>query len=51
MKTIKFTDEEIEALEYMLNSYVSYMLTSGASENYIEVVECKSLIQKLEKGE
>ena len=50
MKTIKFTDDEIEALKDMLNSYISYMLASGASEKYIEVVECKSLIKKIEKG-
>ena len=51
MKTIKFTDEEIEFLKDMLNSYISYMLASGASEDYIEVRACKSFIEKLEKGE
>ena len=50
-KTIKFTNAEIEALKNMLNSYVSYMLASGASEDYIEVRICKSLIEKLDKGE
>ena len=51
MKVIKFTDKEIEFLKDMLNSYISYMLASGASENYIEVRACKSFIEKLEKGE
>ncbi len=50
-KTIKFTNSEIESLKLMLNSYISYMLASGASENYIEVRACKSLIEKFEKGE
>lgn len=50
-KTIKFTNDEIEILIDMLNSYISYMLAAGASEKYIEVVACKSLIEKLEKGE
>ena len=49
MKTIKFTYDEIEILNDMLNSYIDYMLASGASENYIEVRACKSLIEKLEK--
>jgi hypothetical protein len=50
-KTIKFTNDEIEILNDILNSYISYMLASGASENYILVRECESLIEKLEKGE
>ena len=50
-KTIKFTNDEIENLKDILDSYISYMLAAGASENYIEVRECKSLIEKLEKGE
>lgn len=51
MKTIKFTNAEIETLKTMLDSYVSYMLGAGASEDYIEVRACKSFIEKLEKGE
>lgn len=50
-KTIKFTDDEIEILNDILNSYISYILTSGASEDYIVVRACKSFIKKLEKGE
>ena len=49
MKSIKFTNAEIDRLEDMLNSYVSYMLASGANEDYIEVRVCKSFIEKLEK--
>ena len=51
MKAIKFTNTEIEALKDMLDSYVSYMLASGASEDYIEVRTCKSLIEKLKECE
>jgi len=51
MKTIKFTNSEIETLKTMLDSYISYMIASGASEDYIEVRACKSFIEKLEKGE
>ena len=51
MKTIKFTNSEIKILKDMLNSYISYMIASGASEDYIEVVACKSFIKKLDKGE
>lgn len=47
MKSIKFTNDEIETLKDILNSYISYMLASGASEEYILVRECKSLIEKL----
>lgn len=50
-KTIKFNNTEIEILKDMLNSYISYMLASGVNEDYIEVVACKSFIEKLEKGE
>ena len=50
MKTIKFTNAEIETLKIMLNSYISYMCASGANEDYNEVVACKSFIKKLEKG-
>lgn len=49
MKSINFTNSEIKTLKGMLNSYISYMLASGASEDYIEVRACKSFIQKLEK--
>lgn len=49
MKSIKFTNDEIENLKDILNSYISYMLASGASEDYILVRECESLIEKLEK--
>ena len=49
MKTIKFTNAEIESLKDALNSYISYMLASGVSEDYIEVRACKSFIEKLEK--
>ena len=51
MKTIKFTNSEVKTLKDMLNSYISYMLASGASEDYIEVRACKSFIEKFEKGE
>ena len=51
MKTIEFTNAEIEILKTMLNSYISYMLVSGADEDYCEVRVCKSFIEKLEKGE
>ena len=51
MKTIKFTDEEIEMLKGTLNSCILYMLENGAGEDYCEVRACKSLIEKLEKGE
>ena len=51
MKIIKFTNKELEMLKGMLDSYISYMLASGASEDYIEVYACKSLIEKLDKGE
>lgn len=51
MKNIKFTKNEIENLKDILNSYIAYMLASGASENYIEVRACNSFIEKLEKGE
>lgn len=51
MKTIKFTNAEIETLKDALNSYISYMLASGVSEDYIEVRACKSFIEKLDKGE
>lgn len=51
MKTIKFTNAEIKELKDILDSYISYMLASGASENYIEVRACKSFIEKLEKEE
>ncbi len=50
MKTIKFSNAEIENLKVILNSYISYMLASGVGENYIEVRVCKSFIEKLEKG-
>ena len=50
MKTIKFINSEIETLKNVLDSYISYMLASGASEDYIEVRACKSFIEKLEKG-
>lgn len=51
MKTIKFTNAEIDRLEDMLNSYVSYMLASGANEDYHEVRACRSIIEKLKKAE
>ena len=51
MKTIKFTNTEVETLKDMLNSYISYMLASGAGEDYIEIRACKSFIEKLKKGE
>ena len=51
MKTIEFTNAEIELLKTMLNSYISYMLASGVGEDYCEVRACKSFIEKLEKGE
>ena len=51
MKSISFTKAEIEILKDMLNASISYMLESGASEDYCEVRACKSLIEKLEKGE
>ena len=51
MKTIKFTNKELKMLKGTLDSYISYMLASGASEDYIEVCACKSLIEKLDKGE
>lgn len=50
-KTIKFTNSEVESLKDILDSYISYMLASGASEDYIVVRVCKSFIEKLEKGE
>jgi hypothetical protein len=50
MKSVNFTNAEIETLKDMLNSYISYMLASGANEDYIEVRACKSFIEKLEKG-
>jgi len=50
MKSISFTNAEIELLKDMLNSYISYMLASGAGEDYCEVCVCKSFIEKLEKG-
>ena len=50
-KIIKFTNNEIEMLKSMLDSYISYMLASGASEDYIEVRTCKLFIEKLEKGD
>lgn len=51
MKTIKFTNSEIGVLKDILDSYISYMIASGAGEDYCEVRACKSFIQKLEKGE
>jgi hypothetical protein len=51
VKNIKFTNVEIENLKDILDSYISYMIASGASEDYILVRECESLIEKLEKGE
>ena len=51
MKTIKFTNSEVETLKDMLNSYISYMLASGVDEDYCEIRACKSLIEKLDKGE
>ena len=50
-KTIKFTNSEVELLKDILDSYISYMLASGAGEDYCEVRVCKSFIEKLEKGE
>ena len=51
MKTIKFTNKEIETLKDKLDSYVSYILASGEDEDCCEVRECKLLIEKLDKGE
>ena len=51
MKTIKFTNTEIESLKNMLCSYISYMRASGADEDYYEIRACKSFIEKLDKGE
>lgn len=51
MKSINFTNTEIELLKDILDSYISYMFVSGASEDYCEVRVCKSFIEKLEKGE
>jgi hypothetical protein len=51
MKSIKFTNTEIEKLKDMLNASISYMLETGVGEDYCEVRACKSLIEKLEKGE
>ena len=51
MKAIKFTNKEIETLKGMLDSYILYMLASGVDEDYYEIHECKSLIEKLDKGE
>lgn len=51
MKSIKFTKNEIENLKDILNSYISYIIASGESENYIEIRVCNSFIEKLEKGE
>ena len=49
MKTITFTNDEIETLKGMLGSYISYMRASGADEDYYEVRVCKSFIEKLDK--
>lgn len=49
-KIIEFTNSEIETLKSMLDSYISYMLMAGASEDYFEVRACKLFIEKLEKG-
>ena len=51
MKTIEFTNVEIEILKDILNSHISEMIAFGASENYIEVRVCKSFIEKLDKAE
>ena len=51
MKTITFTNDEIEMLKCMLGSYVSYMRASGADDDYREVRACKSFIEKLDEGE
>lgn len=51
MKSINFTDDEIEMLKDTLNASILYMLEAGASEDYCEVRACKLLIEKLEKGE
>ena len=51
MKTIKFTNSEINTLKNILNSYISYMLAAGASEDYFEVRACESFIEKLEECE
>ena len=51
MKTINFTNKEIKTLKDILDSYISYILASGEDEEYYEVHVCKSLIEKLNKGE
>ena len=51
MKAITFTNKEIETLKDMLDSYISYMLASGADEDYCEVRACKSFIEKLKECE
>lgn len=51
MKSINFTDDEIEMLKDTLNASILYMLEAGASEDYCEVRACKLLIEKLKKGE
>ena len=51
MKTIKFTNTEIEFLKNILDSYISYILATGVDENNFEVQACKLFFEKLDKVE